>query len=149
VGLGFIALLVWLVPMLFLARKQAEFVSSVAAPVGSAGGAAGGGGAIGKANDIQAQALLSSAISGAQVWYAENGTYTGFGPEQAAQYEPSVTYTSGAAAPGTVSLRVTPDAVVMVTVAKGGAPICVAALQDVVSRGRADASTSQQCQGGW
>jgi hypothetical protein len=156
VTLGVASLLVWIVPMVFLSSRQADVVSSVPVqPVGQTGGASATGAEvvladpIGAANDLQAQNLLNTAIRVSQVWYAENGTYAGLGPEQASQYEPSIYFTSGSPAPGAVALRVTPDSVVMVTVSTGGSALCAAASLDVVSFGRTDASTPQQCQGGW
>ena len=153
VGLGLASLLVWLVPMMFLSSKQAELVSSVP-PAGQTGEVPALGGAvapadpIGQAEDLQTQNLMNNAIRVAQIWYAENGTYTGFGPAQAAEYEPAITFTTGSPAPGAVTMRVTSDTVVMVTLSSSG-PLCAAATLDVVSLGRADASTSLQCRGGW
>jgi hypothetical protein len=150
-ALGLVALLVWLVPMIFLGRKQAELVSSVAQPVGGTdeAGAPVPAGALGRANDLQAQSLLNGAIRVAQVWYAERGSYEGFGPAEAVEYDPSIRFTSGAPAPGAVTIRVAPDAVVMVTVADGGGYLCAGANLDVVTFGRGDAATAQDCQGGW
>ena len=151
--LGLVSMLVWLVPMVFLSRKQAELVSSVPpsgpadeAPEGQGGQAPVG--LIDQAEDLQGQNLMNNAIRVAQVWYAENGTYAGFGPAQAAEFDPAIRFTTGAPAPGAVTMRVTPETVVMVTLS-GGGPLCAAATFDVVSLGRADASTPQQCQGGW
>jgi hypothetical protein len=149
-ALGLVSLLVWVVPMVLLSKKQAELVSSVA-PAGTSGGSSAGEAAadpIGKANDLQAQNTMNNAIRVAQVWYAENGTYAGFGPDQAAEYDPSIAFTSGPPAAGSVTMRVTPETVVMVTLAPKG-PLCAAAALDVVSTGRADATTPQQCEGGW
>ena len=150
--LGLVSLLVWMVPMVLLSRKQAELVTSVP-PVGSSGAPAVDGGQapadpIGMAGDLQAQNLMNNAIRVAQVWYAENGTYAGFGPEQAAGFDPAIAFTTGQPAAGTVTMRVTPETVVMVTLS-GSGPLCAAATLDVVSLGRADASTPQQCQDGW
>jgi len=153
VTLGLVSLLVWLVPMVFLSRKQAELVSSVP-PAGATGeapvveGSEAPVGPIGQAEDLQAQNLLNNAIRVAQVWYAENGAFTGFGPEQAAGYDPAIAFTAGPPAPGAVTMRVTPETVVMVTLS-GSGPLCAAATLDVVSLGRTDAATPQQCQGGW
>lgn len=103
---------------------------------------------IGQAKDLQAQSMLNNAIRVAQLWYAESGTFAAFGPEQAAEYEPSITFTAGAPALDVVAMRVTPDAVVVVTLAESG-PICAAFAHDVASFGRVDALTADQCQGGW
>lgn len=152
VALGLVSLLVWIVPMVLLSRQQAELVTS-AAPVAAGGAPAGDGGQapedpIGMAGDLQAQNLMNNAIRVAQVWYAENGTYAGFGPEQAAAFDPSIVFTTGPPTRGTVTMRVAPDTVVMVTIS-GSGPLCAAATLDVVSLGRADASAPPQCQGGW
>ena len=155
--LGVASLLVWLVPMVFLSRKQAEPVSSVAQPPADPAGEAtltvSEGSAptdpLGRAKDLQAQSLLNGAIRVAQVWYAENGTFSGFGPAEAAEYDPSIYFTSGLAAPGTVTMRVTPDEVVMVTMSEGGGYLCAAANLDFVTTGRADAVRAQDCHGGW
>jgi hypothetical protein len=152
-ALGLVSLLVWLVPMALLSRKQAELVTSVpstgAGSLGSASaGGSGQGGPVAQASDVQAQALIHEAISVAQVWFAEHGTYAGFGPEQAGEYDPAVTFTAGPAATGIVAMRVTPDAVVVVTLS-GGGPLCAAVDGDAVSFGRADATSPQECQGGW
>lgn len=150
-ALGLVSLLVWLVPMIFLSRKQAEFVSSVTEPVGVTGqdGLVSSGGAVAQANDLQAQSLLNGAIRVAQVWYAENGTFEGFDPAEAAAYDPAVRFTAGSPAPGVVTMRVSPQAVVMVTMADRGGYLCAAADLDVVTFGRTDAPTAQACSGGW
>ncbi|HET7237035.1 MAG TPA: hypothetical protein VFK59_11470 [Actinomycetota bacterium] len=151
-ALGLVSLLVWLVPMVFLSRKQVDLVSAVTEPVAGATGETAVTepvGALGRANDLQAQSLLNGAIRVAQVWYAENGTYAGFGPAEAAGYDPSISFTAGSPAPGTVTIRVAPDAVVMVTIAGDGGYLCAAANLDVVTFGRADAATAQDCQSGW
>ena len=155
--LGVASLLVWLVPMVFLSRRQAELVSSVAPPsvdpAGEATRPVSEGSAptdpIGRARDLQAQALLNGAIRVAQVWWAENGTFSGFGPGEATEYDPSIYFTSGVPAPGTVTMRVTPDEVAMVTVAEGGGYLCAAANLDLVTLGRVDAARAQDCYGGW
>ena len=151
VGLGLVSLLVWIVPIMFLSKKQAELVTAVA-PVGATSAAQAGAAPadpVGKARDVQAQSLMNSAIQVAQVWYASNGSFAGFGPEQASQDEPSITFTTGPAASGAVSMRVTPDSVVMVTLSGTGGPLCAAATGNVVSYGRVDAPAAAQCTGGW
>lgn len=105
---------------------------------------------VGRANDAQAQATLNNAIRVAQVFYAENGSFTGFGPQVAAQYDPTVAFTAGPAGPGVVSVRgLTPTTVVLVTTTEPGAYLCAAAQGDVVAFGRSDAQIPAQCSGGW
>ena len=52
-----------------------------------------------EADDVQAQALLNEAIRAAQVYYAEHGSFDGFGPDAAAAYDPSIVYTQGGPPP--------------------------------------------------
>src|SRR4029077_18842582 len=59
-----------------------------------------------KADDVQAQALLNEAIRAAQVYYAEHGSFDGFGPDAAAAYDPSIVYTQGGPASDMVSMTV-------------------------------------------
>ncbi len=104
--------------------------------------------AVGQAEDVQAQVLLQTAIGGAKVYFAENGTFQGYA-EAAGQLEPSISYTTGPAAQGLVSIRgVTATTVVLVTETQAGF-LCAAANQDIVTFGRADASSPSGCQGGW
>jgi hypothetical protein len=51
------------------------------------------------ADDVQAQALLNEAIRAAQVYYAEHGSFDGFGPDAAAVYDPSIVYTQAVPPP--------------------------------------------------
>jgi hypothetical protein len=46
-------------------------------------------------------------------------------------------------------MRVTSDAVVMVTVTENGGYLCAAADLDIMTFGRSDAGTAQDCHGGW
>jgi hypothetical protein len=150
-----VAALAWTIPMVFFGRQETEQAAVLTGAGDQSGaGAAGASGQapvdpIGKANDVQAQANLQTAMSSAQVYYAENGSYQGFSAQVAGQYDPAITYTSGAATPGVVSVRgVTPTTVVMVTGTKQGV-LCAAATADVVSYGRTDAQSAAQCSGGW
>lgn len=102
-----------------------------------------------QASDVQAEALLQSALAASSTYLAENGTLLGFGPQIAAAYDPAVLYTTGQATAGTVSIRgVTAAGVVFVT--RGGAGVLCAA-QDAtsVSYGRQDAQMAAACAGGW
>ena len=103
-----------------------------------------------QADDVQAQALLNEAIRAAQVYYAEHGSFEGFGPDAAAAYDPSIVYTQGGAASDMVSMTVSPTAVVLVTVVElNGGYLCAAEMGDTVTMGRTNALTPAECQGGW
>jgi hypothetical protein len=164
IAMALVAGLAWSIPMVFFGRQQTEYAGALTGasddPTPGGEGSTDVAGApagqrtpvdpIGRANDTMAQATLNNAIRSAQVFYAERGSFDGFGPEVAAQYDPSVTYTSGAAAPGVVSIRgLSPSTVVFVTASEDGAMLCAAANGDAVSFGRTDAQTSLQCTGGW
>ena len=153
VGAGLVAGLIWTVPTVLFGREATEYASDLTGgsdlePTdGDAGGAPQG--PIGTANDAQAQAALNGAIRVAQVFYVENGTFTGFGPQVATQYDPTLTLTTGPAAPGVVSLRgLSPTTVVFVTETESGY-LCAAAQGGIVAFGRKDAQSPSQCTGGW
>ncbi len=155
VGAVLVAGLVWTVPTVFFGREATEYVGDLTGDLEPTDGVTGPGSAgppedpIGRANDAQAQAALNSAIRVAQVFYAGNGTFAGFGPQVAAQYDPNVTYTIGPASPGVVSLRgLSPTTVVFVTGTEGGY-LCAAAQGEIVSFGRSDARSPSRCTGGW
>ena len=102
------------------------------------------------ADDVQAQALLNEAIRAAQVYYAEHGSFDGFGPDAAAAYDPSIVYTQGGPATNMVSMTVSPTAVVLITVVElNGGYLCAAEMGDTVTMGRTNALTPAECQGGW
>jgi hypothetical protein len=49
-----------------------------------------------------------------------------------------------------VAMVVTPSTVVLLTVVDGGGGyLCVAANADIITFGRVNATTPEQCQGGW
>jgi hypothetical protein len=173
VGLGLVVALVWIVPLVFLSRQQAERAAELGGgasePTGVTAGIPTGvtasvpvdiveptgsvtapTGPIGQANDLQAQSMLNNAIRVAQVYYAETGSFQGLTPEAAAEYDPSIVYTQGVAVPDMVAMVVTPSTVVLLTVVDGGGGyLCVAANADVITFGRVNALTPEQCQGGW
>jgi hypothetical protein len=102
------------------------------------------------ADDVQAQALLNEAIRAAQVYYAEHGSFDGFGPDAAAAYDPSIVYTQGGPTADMVSMTVSPTAVVLVTVVElNGGYLCAAEMGDTVTMGRTNATTPAECEGGW
>jgi hypothetical protein len=147
--------LVWAVPMVFLGHEEASRTADLVGATGShpASGPRQTGAApvdpIGKTNDVGAQADLNNAVQVAQMYFAENGSYTGFTPQAAAGIEPTITFTAGPAASGTVSIRgVTATSVVLVTATARG-PLCAAAESSAVSFGRTDAQSPAQCTGGW
>jgi hypothetical protein len=106
-----------------------------------------------QAYDLQAQSTLNDAVRVAQVYDAENGSFQGYGPDVAVDYDPSIVYSHGAPIANMVSMTVTPTTVVLVTIADGldgaGGYLCAAIDQDVVTFGRANATMPSQCQGGW
>jgi hypothetical protein len=147
--------LVWTVPFVFLGREHAENVAnltggSTASPTTGTGRPQPSTGPGGRASDVRAQAALNNAITVARVYFAETGSYAGFGVEVASSYDPSMTYTSGPAAPGVVSIRgVTPTTVVFVTTPSTGVYLCAAANGTTITFGRVDALAAAQCSGGW
>jgi hypothetical protein len=101
-----------------------------------------------KATDVQAETMLTDAIRGAQTAFAEQQTLVGYGPSQAAEFDPQTRYdASPTAETGIVSIRGgSATGVVMVT--KGGTgPLCIAMNAGVVSYGHADAASGAQCAG--
>lgn len=153
VGMALAAALAWTIPMVFLGREQARHAADLVGAsevVPEAGEAPAPVDAIGRAAEIQAQAGLNEAIRVAQMYFAEQGTYEGFGPQVAMGYAPNLTFTAAGPAPGVVGIRgVTATTVVLVTATGGGAYLCAAAQADVVSLGRSNAQTPAQCAGGW
>ena len=102
-----------------------------------------------EANDVSAEVMLHSALQAAAAYFGENGSYQGFGPSFASQFDLSVEYSSGAAAPGVVSIGgVTPTSVVLVTKTASGY-LCAGQNTGVVTYGRANARTAAGCTGGW
>jgi hypothetical protein len=106
-----------------------------------------------QAYDLEAQSTLNDAVRVAQVYYAEHGSFQGFGPEVAVEYDPSIVYSHRSPIANTVSMTVTPTTIVLVTIIDGldgaGGYLCAAIEQDVVTTGRANATMPSQCQGGW
>ena len=163
--LGLVVAAVWVVPLVLLQATKTEPAAGPTA-VGAtaidepAGGTTGATGAtpagdpvsdpIREANDVRAQAMLNEAIRVAQVYYAEHGSFEGFGPDAAAAYDPSIVYAGGAPAPDMVAMSVSPTTVVLVTVVEPNARyLCAAAMGDIVTFGRTNATMPAECQGGW
>ncbi len=179
VVLALVAALVWVLPFMLLGGRGSEpeppaatapfgvtapvpqvTPPDVAAPPAaapSAGpGATGPGGVLQPAEqayDLQAQSTLNDAVRVAQVYYAENGTFQGYGPDVAVEYDPTIVYSQGAPIANMVSMTVAPTTVVLVTIADGldgaGGHLCAAIDREVVTFGRANATMPSQCQGGW
>lgn len=164
--LGLVVAAVWVVPLLLLqsARRESAAAGPTAAgatsmgePAGGTTGATGATGAgdpvsdpIREANDVRAQAMLNQAIRVSQLYYAEHGSFDGLGPDAAAAYDPSVVYGRGAPTPGMVAMSVSPTTVVFVTLVEpDGGYLCAAAMGDIVTFGRTNATTPAECQGGW
>jgi hypothetical protein len=123
------------VPYVFLGRKDAE-----QAQQGSA--------VVARANDASAEVLLTTAYQGAKVYFAEQGTFVGYGPTQASAFDPQTSFdASPTARREHVSIR-SADATSVVLVTEGGSgPLCVGLNGDVLSFGRADAANAAGCTG--
>jgi hypothetical protein len=164
---GLVVAAVWVVPLMLLQDAKTETTGPTAAvapaigePAGGATGTTGATGAtpagdlvsdpIREANDVRAQAMLNQAIRVSQVYYAEHGSFEGFGPDAAAAYDPSIVYGRGAPAADMVAMSVSPTTVVFVTVVDpNGGYLCAAAMGDIVTFGRTNATMPAECQGGW
>jgi hypothetical protein len=162
---GLVVAAVWVVPLMILQGMKTESAAAGPTAVGatSIGEPAGSTGATGatqpgdpvsdpiqEANDVRAQAMLNQAIRVSQLYYAEHGSFDGLGPDAAAAYDPSVVYGRGAPAPGMVAMSVSPTTVVFVTLVEpNGGYLCAAAMGDIVTFGRTNATTPAECQGGW
>jgi len=135
-GVAMVGGLIVTIPFVLAGREEAERGSLAVSQIG-------------KVNDLGAQATMQTAIRTASIYFAEHGSYEGFGPEFASQYDPSVRFTAGPALPGVVSVRgVTSISVVMVT-STGSGFVCAAATGDIVTYGRVDAQSAAACTGGW
>ena len=172
VVLGSVVALVWVVPLVFLKGTTTPSAGAMGATApgepagatsGAISGATGATGATGgtvtgdpvsdpirEANDLQAQSMLNEAIRVGQVYYAENGTFDGFGPDAAAAYDPSIVYTQGTVTTDMVTMYVSSTTVVLVTMVElNGGYLCAAAMSDIVTFGRTNATMPADCQGGW
>jgi hypothetical protein len=159
--LGLVVAAVWVMPLVLLQSTRTEPAAAgptaagptaIAQPAGGTGAATGDpvSDPIAEANDVRAQAMLSQAIRVSQVYYAEHGSFEGFGPDEAAAYDPSVVYGRGAPAADMVAMAASPTTVVFVTVVDpSGGYLCAAAMGDSVTFGRTNATMPAECQGGW
>ena len=87
------------------------------------------------AKDASAKLLLANAIQNAEVYFAENGSLAGYGPDVARSFDPSAVYTTGPAAKDQVSIRgASATSIVMVTLG-GSGPFCAAVNANVVTYG--------------
>jgi hypothetical protein len=151
---GLVVAAVWVVPLMLLQDVKTEPAGPTAVGATGATGATPAGDPVSdpirEANDVRAQAMLNQAIRVSQVYYAEHGSFEGFGPDAAAAYDPSIVYGRGAPAADTVAMSVSPTTVVFVTVVDpNGGYLCAAAMGDIVTFGRTNATMPAECQGGW
>jgi hypothetical protein len=161
--LGLVVAAVWVVPLMLLQDVKTQppgptavGATAIGEPAGGTTGATGATPAgdpvsdpIREANDVRAQAMLNEAIRVSQVYYAEHGSFDGFGPDAAAGYDPSIVY-ARAPASDMVAMSVSPTTVVLVTVVDpNGGYLCAAAMGDIVTFGRTNATMPAECQGGW
>ncbi len=158
--LGLVVAAVWVMPLVLLQSTRTQRAAAGPTAVGPTAiaqpaGATGAPGdpvsdPIGETNDVRAQAMLSQAIRVSQVYYAEHGSFEGFGPDAAAAFDPSVVYGRGAPAADMVAMSVSPTTVVFVTVVDpNGGYLCAAAMGNSVTFGRTNATMPAECQGGW
>lgn len=125
------------VPFVFMGREEAKNVEQ-------------GLDAADQASSASAQVALTQATRVAEVYFAEQGQFTGFDSQVAALADPGLTWTMGGpATAGAVSIRgVTPTSIVLVTGIDGGGVLCVADNGGTLVYGRQDAATAAQCTGG-
>jgi hypothetical protein len=160
--LGLVVAAVWVLPLVLLqatktppttAGPTAAGATAIGEPVGATGATSAGdpiSDPIREANDVRAQAILNQAMRVSQMYYAEHGSFDGLGPDEAAAYDPSIVYGRGAPAPGMVAMLVSPTTVVFVTLVEpNGGYLCAAAVDDIVTFGRTNATMPAECQGGW
>jgi len=163
--LGLVVAAVWVVPLMILQSMKTPLTTEGPTAAGAtaigepatatrATGATSAGDPVSdpirEANDVRAQAMLNQAIRVSQLYYAEHGSFDGLGPDAAAAYDPSVVYGRGAPAPGMVAMSVSPTTVVFVTMVEpNGGYLCAAAMGDIVTFGRTNATMPAECQGGW
>lgn len=178
VALGVVTALVWMVPIVFLSKRQADLAApaspvetpvtapvatpvtapvepSVEAPAAVTGADAGGGvtsevatDPVSRAKEAAAQSLLSNAMRVAQVWYASSGSFEGFDAAAATEYDPGISFSAGPPTTGTVTITATANGVVMVTM-NAEQPLCAALVGGLATQGRVAATTPEACQGGW
>lgn len=158
---GLVVAAVWVLPLVLLqatktpptmAGPTAAGATAIGEPAEVTGATSAGAVSdpIQEANDLRAQAMLDQAIRVSQVYYAEHGSFDGLGPDEAAAYDPSIVYGRGAPAPGMVAMLVSPTTVVFVTLVEpDGGYLCAAAMGDIVTFGRTNATMPAECQGGW
>lgn len=102
-----------------------------------------------RAESVQTQVALDTAMRAAQVYFAESGSFTGYSPWVASENEPSVQYSTGPAQIGVVSIRgVTPMTVVLVSKSASGQTVCSAATGSTIVQGTQDAQSAAECTGG-
>lgn len=99
-----------------------------------------------RAEDLRADALLVGAAGVAQSYFAANGSFEGFTPQEAARLDPSFVWNADpAASPGVVSIRgVTATSLALVTVG-AGRPLCLATEEGRIWKGTTDARSAGDC----
>jgi hypothetical protein len=100
-------------------------------------------------NTMEAEAALRNALAAAKTFYADCGSYSGFGPDIAVAIEPALAYnTSSTATPGVISIRdVSTTTVLLVTATADGRPFCIAddTAAGLTTYGTVDAQAVAEC----
>lgn len=135
---------IWVIVAVIAVLGALPFVLMMRSDVDSAEQAVG---AIDTANDAQAKVILTNAVRGAQVYFAENGTLTGYGVDAARLFDPTVVYSAGPARQGQVSIRGVGSTTAVLVSLGGSGPLCVAVNGDIVTYGFVDASSAAECSG--
>lgn len=106
---------------------------------------------VAEAHDVQAEAALHQALTAAQVYYSENGTFVGFAPDIASNYDPNVTYNvMPTAVADQISIRMPGQtSVALATRSQSGGVLCIGVNEDLVTYGRVDAPNAPACTGDW
>lgn len=107
--------------------------------------------AIATAQDTAATTLLLTAMVAATTYAGTSGAgYAAFNAASAAQDEPGIKWTDGAAAQGVVAIRgATSDDLVLVTKSASGDALCLAQSAAGQTKGKVDAANAADCTGGW
>ena len=103
-------------------------------------------------NSHSAQSDLRNGIAAAKTYFAPHDSYAGFTPAAADRIEPSLTWSSGHAdEPGTVGIvSATDTQVLLVSTSFSGTTYCFGDdSSDGQSLGKVDASSLDECTGGW
>jgi hypothetical protein len=158
-ALALVAGVVWVVPMVFLGKAEVDNAAVLTGAAAQQQDAAASPASspqdlmadpIGNAKNVQAQISVQAAMQAAQMYFAQSGSYEGFGPTNATEFDPSIKLTTGPATTGVISVRnAGPTTIVLVIEGDGGGYLCAGANGGTVSYGRTDAQTAAECSGGW